>query len=352
MRRRPSLFTSIAVVFLLQGAACAAALADGGPAGSRPGRQGSDGKIGIRLLEASSNRRDDPRALLYVVDHINPGTTISRRLEISNTSAKAQRVTMFPGAATIDHNKFVPAPHRDANELSSWISIDPSEPVVPPNGNVQVTATIAIPENASRGERYGAIWAKLASSREPGHRNAIAMINTVGIRVYLDIGPGGDSPSDFRIDRLTPGRAKGGTPVVKAMVTNTGQRAIDLVGRMWLSDGPRGMRVGPFTAQVGTTLMPGTGAPIVVTLDDWLPDGPWRVKLLMESGRVRRTVTGTLTFPQKDATWGRAARLDSLSPWMYVAAGVLATVAALALAGLVVGRRLSERYRSGAAPRR
>ncbi|MFC4536642.1 hypothetical protein [Sphaerisporangium dianthi] len=328
------------MISLLQGALCAAALADGGSADPRPSRQRAEEQIGIRLLEASSNRRDDPRALIYIVDHINPGTRISRRLEISNTSRSAQRVTMLPGAAVIDHNKFVPAPNRDANELSSWISVDRPVFVVPAKSNVQVKATITIPETASKGERYGAIWAKVASALKPGSGRNVTMVNSVGVRVYLDVGPGGDPPSDFRIEQLTPGRAKGGVPMVKAMVTNTGQRAIDLVGWMWLSDGPSGMKAGPFPAQVGTTLAPGTGAPVVVTLDDRLPDGPWRVKLMLESGRVRRTVTGTLSFPQKDATWGRAARLDAFSPWMYVAVGVLATVIAMTLAGLVIRRRL------------
>jgi hypothetical protein len=40
----------------------------------------ADGLLGIRLLEAPVERRDDPRARLYVVDHVTPGTTITRRL--------------------------------------------------------------------------------------------------------------------------------------------------------------------------------------------------------------------------------------------------------------------------------
>jgi hypothetical protein len=168
------------------------------------------------------------------------------------------------------------------------------------------------------------------------------MVNRVGIRVYLDIGPGGDPPSDFRIAQLTPGRTEDGMPVVKATVNNTGERALDLGGRMWLSDGPGGLNAGPFPAQVGTTLAPGDSAPVMVMLDNRLPDGPWKVKLMLESGRVHHTVTGTLAFPGKPATWGLPAILDSFLPWALVIMGSLATVAVALLLVFAV-RRLRRR---------
>ncbi|MDH2425654.1 hypothetical protein [Sphaerisporangium sp. TRM90804] len=336
----------IAVTLLLQAAVCAAAFAEGGSEGSRPGHRKAGGTIGIRLLEASSNRRDDPRAQIYVVDHINPGTTIHRRLEISNTSRIPQRVAVFVGAAEIRGNKFKPARNRNANELASWISVDSPALVVPANGRVPVKATIAIPEGASKGERYGAIWAETASELKPGSRRNVAVVNRVGVRIYLDVGPGGDPPTDFRVKRLTPGRIRDGTPVVRATVQNTGERAIDVEGRIWLSDGPGGLKAGPTPVQVGTTLAPGDEAPVMAVLDARLPDGPWRVKLTLESGRVRRTITGTLTFPAKGATWGQAALLDS-TPWMYVAAGALAAALVAGL-GIVLLRRVRRpRRRAG-----
>ena len=36
------------------------------------------GSIGIRLLEAPVNRENDPRARIYIVDHVSQGTTIAR----------------------------------------------------------------------------------------------------------------------------------------------------------------------------------------------------------------------------------------------------------------------------------
>lgn len=332
---RTRLFASIGVLLAAQ-AALGAPLAQAYADDAEPAPARSRGSIGIRLLEASSSRRDDPRARLYIVDHINPGTTISRRFEVTNTSGTPQRVSLFPGAAEIRNNAFVPSADRDANELASWVTVDRPQVVVPPNGRVPLRATISVPPDASRGERYGGIWAEVASSRLlPDGRPGIQTINRVGIRIYLDVGPGGDPPSDFEIVSLTPGRTPDGLPQVRATVRNTGERALDLVGRMWLSGGPSGLGAGPFPAQVGTTLAPGGTAPVAVVLGEKLPDGPWRVKLELSSGRVHRTVTGTLTFPPRPASWGRDALLDSALPWIIGVIAALVLMAAVLLVLLV-----------------
>jgi hypothetical protein len=326
----------------------APALADSGSGMSRPSHLKPDGSVGIRLLEASGNRRTDPRAWLYIVDHINPGTRIARRFEIRNTSSAPQRIKVYPGAAVIRRNTFMATQDRNPNELTSWISIDRPEIVAPPNSRIQLKATIKIPDSATKGERYGAIWAEVASPElRPGSDGNVQVINRVGIRVYLDVGPGGDPPSDFRIERLTPGRTEDGMPMVKATVENTGERALDLIGRLWLSDGPGGLNAGPFPAQVGTTVAPGGNAPVMVMLDRRLPDGPWRVRLALESGRIKHEVTGRLTFPRQPAAWGLPAILDSFTPWIPAGLALLALLLAADL--LLLTRRVRRRvyWRSG-----
>src|SRR5689334_10105453 len=83
----------------------------------------SDGSIGIRLLEAPTNRRDDPRAKTYIVDHVKPGTTIKRKVELSNTSAKTLDLQLYPGAAEIKGGSFFPGDGRAVNELSTWTTL-------------------------------------------------------------------------------------------------------------------------------------------------------------------------------------------------------------------------------------
>ncbi|MEU6432166.1 hypothetical protein ABZ860_40205 [Microbispora sp. NPDC046973] len=53
-----------------------------------------------------------------------------------------------------------------------------------------------------------------------------------------------------------------GHPVLAAQVRNTGGRALDLSGSLSLSEGPGGLRAGPYPAVLGVTLRPGeTGRP-------------------------------------------------------------------------------------------
>jgi hypothetical protein len=220
---------------------------------------------------------------------------ISRRMEISSTSDAPVHVDLYPAAASIEHGSFVFAPDRTANELTGWISLDHSSLNLPPHGSAVVRATINVRPKASSGERYAVIWAQVASHPDASH--TVTTINRVGIRLYLDVGPGGEPPSDFTIEKLTAARTADGQPEVLAEVHNTGKRALDLSGTLSLSDGPGSMNAGPFQVTRGTTLAPGDTEPVTTLLSRRLPDGPWKVHLTLVSGLVRRTATATLTFP-------------------------------------------------------
>ena len=57
--------------------------------------------LSIKLLDAPTSRRDDPRARLYIVDHLNPGQTIHRRVQVTNDSGTPRAIELYPAAATI-----------------------------------------------------------------------------------------------------------------------------------------------------------------------------------------------------------------------------------------------------------
>ncbi|MCX5096419.1 hypothetical protein OOK36_48315 [Streptomyces sp. NBC_00365] len=104
------------------------------------------------------------------------------------------------------------------------------------------------------------------------HIRNVGVISRVGIRTYLDVGKGGEPPSAFRIQALLAYRTKAGIPVVTARVRNTGERALDLKGKLDLADGPGGLRAGPFYVEPGTTLLPGKVGTVSTDLDPKLPD--------------------------------------------------------------------------------
>ncbi|MFF4778326.1 hypothetical protein ACFY05_36435 [Microtetraspora fusca] len=315
-----------------------------GPAGAATDARRPEGKgsIGIRLLEAPKNRMDDPRARLFIVDHVNPGTTFSRRLEVKNGSSKRQHVEVYAAAADIKHERFTFAPGRTPNELTSWIKLDRSALDLPPYGSSQVKATISVPKTATKGERYAVIWAQV-STRQPTAKRNIALVNRVGIRAYLDVGPGGEPPSEFRIGEVVPQRGDDSSPSITAAVWNTGERAIDLVGQLTLSDGPAGVRAGPYKVAPGTTLAPGDAGAVTVPLDDRLPDGPWKFRLTLQSGRVTHTVSGSFTFPEKRGQ-GRPAALDSPMTTVFGLVGLVALASAGALVFVAHRRRRAVSY--------
>ncbi|MEV6008662.1 peptidase [Streptomyces sp. NPDC051976] len=277
--------------------------AAGAPGVSSPQGPAGDRTIGIKLLDAPESRRADPRAHAYLIDHLAPGSTIERRVEVTNESSTPVHVDVYAAAATIAQGKFTFAPQRTPNELTGWTSLDKTGLELAASESARVRTTIRVPRDAAAGERYGVIWAQTGMGTDRSH--FLTMLGRVGVRMYIDVGPGGEPPSDFTIERLYPTRARDGQDEVRARIRNTGGRALDISGALSLSDGPAGLRAGPFpTAKSGTTLAPGDQAEAVVPLDARLPDGPWSVALTLRSGLVEHTARATVTFPTTSGSAG------------------------------------------------
>jgi hypothetical protein len=302
---------------------------------ARESRSTSDNSIGIKLLDAPLNRRDDPRAQVYIVDFLAPGTTIKRRVLISNTSRTSRRVAVFVGAASIDNNMFDALSGVAQNELTSWSSVDRNTVDIAAGGTATAMVTIAVPRTASAGERYAVIWAQTSAPADPSA--TVTMVSRVGVRIYLDVGTGGEPPSSFGISSLTAARTKDGQPEVSAAVRNTGGRALDMAGQLALSDGPGSLNAGPFPVTMGTTLLPNHSGTVRVLLDRRLPAGPWKVRLRLVSGAIERTVTATLTFPAAIDTVGETVAPGSgVSTVLLI---VLAVVLAVAVGAFLMAWR-------------
>lgn len=249
--------------------------------------------IGIRLLQAPVALQNDPRAKVYIIDHVGPGTTFSRQVAVSSTSDSPVRVQLYSGPAVINGGAFNGEPIGTTNDLSSWITVSPNVVTIPPHGEVSVTVTIAVPLNAASGEQYAVVWAQPPPSTGSG----ISEVNRVGIRVYLSVGTGAAPTIDFTINSLTAARNASGVPYVTALVHNTGGRALDLSGALALTKGPGGTSAGPFPAKLGTTLGIGQTEPVTVPLDPNIPSGPWLATITLSSDQVTREAAATISFP-------------------------------------------------------
>jgi len=264
-------------------------------ASANVGSTNDPGSVGIRLLDIPADAANDPRARLYIVDSLLPGTTISRRIEVSNTTAGTLRVDAFAAAATIENGSFVGEAGRKANALSSWTTLSQGTLQVKSHSANVDTVTIAIPTDAAPGEKYAIVWAQVSTAGNGGVR----LVNRVGIRIYLDVRGNNPPASSFTVDSMTAERGPGGKPIVLAEVHNTGGRAIDLTGTLRLTSVSGSLTAGPYRARLGTTVAPGQSEPITIEPGDDLANGPWTAVLKLQSGLLTESSQAVIKFPAK-----------------------------------------------------
>jgi hypothetical protein len=297
----------------------------------------SPDSIGVRLVDIPADAVDDPRARIYIVDHLAPGTVIQRRIEVVNSSDSTTEIALYASAAEIVAGAFLGASGHTANDLSSWTSLAASPLSVPPNSSLLTTVTITAPRDAAPGEHYAVVWAEARSAPSP--ETGVTTVTRVGIRIYLSVGPGGAPAADFSVDSLTASRGTAGAPVVVARVHNTGGRALDIHGSLLLANGPAGLSAGPFAVTVGTTIAVGETEAVTVVLDAQVPAGPWDATITLSSGLLERSATATIAFPES----GSSPPVATSSPagWL-----VMLGVAIALTAGAIVLYRIRRRAKA------
>jgi hypothetical protein len=296
--------------------------------------------LGIRLVDAPASLINDPRAHVYIIDRLPPGTVISRRVQVSNGTHAPMRVSMYAGAATIGGGLFKPARAYGQDAVSSWTSTKPSTVQLAAEHAAYVQVTIRVPSDAAPGERYGVVWAQ--TRVPPATPGGPVQISRVGIRLYLSIGSGNAPASDFRIISMTASRTSHGVPMVHASIRNTGGRALDLTGSLTLTKGPGGLSAGPFPVTLGTTLGIHQTEPISIGLDKQIPDGPWLATLTATSDTTRHSARATLTFPSRPgtgATIPASTVQSSRGPGLFVWIGIASILLALLTMLWYVARR-------------
>jgi hypothetical protein len=258
----------------------------------QPGTGG--GRIGVQLIDVPPVANAELLGHAYIVGRLVPGARITRQIEITNSTLATANVSVYAAGATQHRSIFAFAPGHGSNELSSWTSV--SRHVVRMQSRTKTldTVTINVPKDASSGERYALVWAEVSATAPVA--GGVTLVNRVGIRMYVSVGPGGAPPSKFVIRSIAATRSTGGRVIV-ANIRNSGRRTLELSGTLTLSNGPGRLSAGPFPVKFGRALSPNDTRPLTVRLDKRLPRGPWRVQLHLTSGPVTHTAVATLTFP-------------------------------------------------------
>jgi len=283
------------------------------------------GGVGVRLIPILP-APSDPRAKIYVIARLAPGSVLQRQIAVSNTTGSALEVAVYAGAASISGGSFLGASGTTSNELSGWTSVSPRTLQLPAGGMAAATVKVMVPQTTSPGERYAVVWAQVSSSPDA---SGVVRVSRVGIRLYISVGPGGPPPADMTVRSLTAERSSSGAPEVVALVTNSGGLALDLLGSLQLSGGPEGLSAGPYPATLGVTLGVGQTEPVRVVLGGQIPAGPWNALMTLRSGLLERSVRATITFP--------AAGTATPVPAMSVPSGGLGLVGPTTAAVVIVG---------------
>jgi hypothetical protein len=295
MLRRFALLTAVATVatIVIPAAVALAQTSTSQPTAQTTAQTPTDPGLGLRLLEAPANRKDDPRARRYIVDHVPAGTGFTRSIEVVNGTDRDATISLYAAAASLSNGDFVPAQGRTGNDLSSWMVVTPATVTVPKGGRAPAQVQVAVPADATPGERYAVALAELPPA--PG-QGLVGLAARVGIRVYLSVGAGSEPPTNFDLQTFEPISADG-HPGVAIHSCNTGGRAIDLGGSLTLTGGPGGISAGPFTSTQASSVAPGDCQDLRILLDPKLPRGPWQATASLRSGTKEKTATATITFP-------------------------------------------------------
>lgn len=312
MRRRLlSMLLLLTAAGALSPAATALALPTPGPA------------FGVRLYDVPVIDADNPRGLRYIIDFLHPGVVIHRRILILNQEPQPTRFAVYPDAARITHGAFVGDAGQTRSELTGWITVQHAQVRLAPQASTLDMVTVRVSRSATTGEHYGIIWVQQTARVRSAAGAEIREVARVGIRIYLAVGHG-FPPTKFVIISLTGHRSARGQPFLVAKVHNTGQRAVDISGELRLTDGPSGIKAGPFQEQQVVTLAPGQYGNLIFVPSKLLPDGPWHAAVLLVSGLNTSTAQYTIQFGRQNMS--SVARFS----WLIWAFGiVIALVAAV-----------------------
>ena len=299
------------------------------------GAQEPQPSVSIRLAESPTDPKVDPLAQYYIVDHVKPGEKSTAKVGVGVIGGTAPiDVDIYVGAARIDDGQFIPEGKETESDLTSWATVEPGRASVAPGTETPVAVTIAVPADAPSGEHYGAVFAELP----PGGGDT-NVVNRVGIRIYLTVGEGKAPKTDFEIAAVTAGRDKDKRPIVETRVRNTGERAVVLTGELKLEEGPGGLTTKPYNIPLGTSVAPGESAPVQAVLDAGLPDGPWKATVTIRSGRLEKTASATITFPDEADSRSEAVPVDDNATERKILGPVAGVLAAAGLAASAVALR-------------
>lgn len=168
-----------------------------------------------------------------------PGETIQEQVTITNLSSSRQTYYLFTRDITGVQGSGVPVFARDNQEktgyeLTEWVTLSTTEVTLAPSEQQRFDVTIAVPENATPGSHFGAVFASIEPPRMRSVGAAVAyeVANIISIRVA------GDVDDRATIRQFSTDNYIYGSPIVEfnARVENEGNVLVRPVGPLEIYD--------------------------------------------------------------------------------------------------------------------
>jgi hypothetical protein len=280
--------------------------------------------VGIRLVPSPGAQSGNPLAADYIIEHMAPGTSITRSVEIDNESSAPMSVSVYAAGANVVRGRFAFSPGHTSDELSSWTSVGQGALRLAPGARRLDAVAISVPRSALPGSRTAVVWAEVSARAGDG----VTLANRVGVRIYLSVGSSASAPPIFGVGPIEAARTAAGAGRITTSAHNLSGSTFSVRGALVLTNGLDGLRAGPFTAVPTSILAPGASARVAVSLAPSFPRGPWHATFVLTNGSVTRSVSATILFPPAIL----AASNGGIPP----IADILAVIALLLAAGVVI----------------
>jgi hypothetical protein len=142
------------------------------------------GGLGIGLINIPKSLSGVENSDSWILDRLMPSSTTIREAQVVNTTSKAMKVKIYPGAATNIDGKFKIENDDVTNLITNWTTVTPSVATIAAHSSQKILITIKVPAGAVDSEQAGAIWASVIT----GTTGSFTQVSKVGIRVITPIG--------------------------------------------------------------------------------------------------------------------------------------------------------------------
>jgi hypothetical protein len=226
---------------------------------------------------------------------IEQGQSFTRQIEISSSSAIAQKVEMQLFDVLYDNGARGIRTDR-ASTTTPWVKFSPASVVLPPKGKANISMTYTIPTDApdSSYEAFLRVNAsavnlpKSQESKDGGVRVVLAGSAAIDLPVWLGVGDPINLKSDFEISGVF-GALIGGEKKLRVIVKNSGKTPLGLDGSVQLTDAVFSDRTfGPFSYR-SPEIQPGQESFIDIAMPDEVTEGRWKIFVVAEQGSIRKS---------------------------------------------------------------